>query len=249
MECIKVLYDYLDTFLNFLYPRNIYCILCNVPIDRYEGYSICLDCKSKLKFIEEKACKKCGKPLDELYIIDKCPECVHSLYFYTRAISCIEYDDLSKKIIYDLKYHKKRYISYHIAEMICDRLIECNIYDFDVIMPVPLHKARERERTFNQAGIISKYIGKMTRTYVNNRNLIRVKNTITQNKLTREERRENLEGAFEVLDKDKVKGKNILLIDDVFTTGLTANQCSRVLSENGAVNVYIATLATGRNVY
>ena len=72
MECIKVLYDYLDTFLNFLYPRNIYCILCNVPIDRYEGYSICLDCKGKLKFIEEKACKKCGKPLDELYIIDKC---------------------------------------------------------------------------------------------------------------------------------------------------------------------------------
>ena len=67
--------------------------------------------------------------------------------------------------------------------------------------------------------------------------------------MTREERRENLEGAFEVIDNDRVKNKNILLIDDVFTTGATVNECSRKLLEGGAKNIYVATLATGRNMY
>ncbi len=249
MRYKKILHEYIDAFLNFIYPRNIYCILCDASIDRDVEYSICDECKGKLRFIKEKTCDKCGKPLDELYLIDRCIDCINSTNYYEKAISCIEYDDLSKTVIYDLKYHKKRYISYHVAEIIYDRLKESDMHSFDIIIPVPLHKAKEKERTFNQASLIGKYIGRMLAVEVDNRTLIRAKNTITQNQLTREERRENLEGAFEVIDNDRVKNKNILLIDDVFTTGATVNECSRKLLEGGAKNIYVATLATGRNMY
>lgn len=249
MKYIKTLYEYIDTFLNFIYPRNIYCILCDTSIDRDEGYSICQDCKDKLNFIDEKTCDKCGKPLEELYLIDRCPDCINNINYYSKAVSCIEYDDLSKKIIYDLKYHKKRYISYHVAELIYDRLRESYLYNFDIIIPVPLHKAKEKERTFNQASIIGKYLGQMLDVKTNNKTLIRVKNTITQNQLTKEERRKNLEGAFDVINEDNIANKDVLLIDDVFTTGSTVNTCAKVLLDKGALNVFVATLATGRNLY
>lgn len=249
MNYLKILYEYIDTFLNFIYPRNIYCILCNTPIDRDEQYSICSKCKTKLKLIDGKTCVKCGKPLDELYIIDKCHDCVNNPHYFTKAISCLEYDDIAKKIIYDLKYHRKRYISYHIAEIMYDRLNYEDIDSFNIIIPVPLHIAKQRERGFNQAYLIGKYLSKMTETEVDNKTLIRVKNTTTQNKLTREERRINLEDAFDIINKKNINNKNVLLIDDIFTTGATVDQCSKVLIENGAQNVYIATFATGRNNY
>lgn len=249
MRYKKTLYEYIDVFLNFIYPRNIYCILCDASIDKDVKYSICDECKSKLRFINEKTCDKCGKPLDELYLIDRCIDCINNTNYYDKAVSCIEYDDLSKKIIYDLKYHKRRYISYHVAEIIYDRLMESDMHNFDIIIPVPLHKAKERERTFNQAGIIGKYLGRMLNVEVEKQILIREKNTITQNQLTREKRRENLKGAFNVVNADDIGNKNLLLIDDVFTTGATANECARVLVESGALNVYVATLATGRNMY
>lgn len=249
MRYTKLLYEYADTFLNFIYPRNIYCILCNASIERDEEYSICKDCKEKLKFIYDRTCDRCGKPLDDLYIPHRCPECIDNFNYYTKAVSCIEYDELSKKIIYNLKYYKKRYISYHVAEIIYDRLMESHIYDFDIIIPVPMHKAKEKERSFNQASLISKYIGYTTKIHVDDEVLIRAKKTITQNQLTKEERRENLKDAFKITNEDKVKSKNILLIDDIFTTGATVNECSKVLLEAGALNIYVATLATGRNYY
>ncbi|WP_432407082.1 ComF family protein [Wukongibacter sp. M2B1] len=249
MEYIKILREYIDTFLDFIYPRNIYCILCKSPIDREEEYSICEECKDKLKFIWEKTCDKCGKPLDELYLIDRCPECIDNPNYYTKAVSCLEYDDLSKEIIYNLKYYKKRYIAYHVAEIIYDKLIESDICSFDTIIPVPLHKAKQRERSFNQASLISKYIGQRVNADVDNRSLIRNRNTITQNQLTKEERKENLKGAFEVVNNANIKDRNILLIDDIYTTGATVNQCGKVLLENGALKIYVATFATGRNYY
>jgi ComF family protein len=249
MNYIKLLYEYIDTLLNFIYPRNIYCISCNGPINRDEEYSICSGCREKLKLIYGKTCLKCGKPLDDLYISDICHDCMTSSHFFNKAISCLEYDELAKKIIYDLKYHKKRYISYHIAEIMYDRLKIEDMDGFDMIIPVPLHGLKERERGFNQTYLIGKYLSRMTEKEVNRKILVRTKNTITQNKLSREERRSNLERAFEVINKENIDKKGILLVDDIFTTGSTVNECSRVLLENGAKTVYVATLATGRNDY
>ncbi|SKC55931.1 ComF family protein [Maledivibacter halophilus] len=247
MNYIKISYECIDTLLNFIFPRNIYCILCGRPIDRDEEYSICHKCKLKLKFIGGKTCNKCGKPINDLYIDEICHECISNLHFFTKAISCIEYDDLSKKIIYDLKYNKKRYIAYHIAEIIYDRLVDEKINSIDMIIPVPLHPAKERARSFNQVNIIGRHLSRMANIDLDNKTLIRSKHTITQNKLTKEERRKNLEDAFKVAKRNGIINKNILIIDDIYTTGATINQCSRVLIENGAQNIYAATFATGRN--
>lgn len=247
MNYKKILYEYIDTFLNFIFPRNIYCILCGKPVDRDEKYSICDECKTNLKFIEGKTCEKCGKPISEFHMERKCHECINSSRFFTKAISCIEYDDISKKIIYDLKYNKKRYISYHIAEIMYDRLKEEEMNCFDIIIPVPLHPTKEKNRSFNQASIIGKYLSRMTNIRIDNKALIRSKNTITQNMLTREQRRKNLEHAFNVVKRNDIIDKSILIIDDIYTTGATINQCSKVLIENGARSVYAVTLATGRN--
>lgn len=247
MNYKKILYEYIDTFLNFIFPRNIYCILCGKPVDRDEKYSICDECKTNLKFIEGKTCEKCGKPISEFHMERKCHECINNYRFFTKAISCIEYDDISKKIIYDLKYNKKRYISYHIAEIMYDRLKEEEMNCFDIIIPVPLHPTKEKNRSFNQASIIGKYLSRMTNIRIDNKTLIRSKNTITQNMLTREQRRKNLEHAFNVVKRNDIIDKSILIIDDIYTTGATINQCSKVLIENGARSVYAVILATGRN--
>lgn len=249
MNYRKFLYEYMDTFLNFIFPRNIYCILCGKPVERDEKYSICGDCKTNLQFIEGKTCEKCGKPIGEFDINGKCHECINSSHFFTKAISCIEYDDISKKIIYGLKYSKKRYISYHIAEIMYDRLKEEKMDCFDIIIPVPLHPIKKRDRSFNQANIIGKYLSYMTDISIDNKTLIRSKDTITQNMLTREQRRKNLEHAFNVVKRNDIINKSILIIDDIYTTGATINQCSKVLIENGARAVYAVTFATGRNDY
>ncbi|RKD23537.1 comF family protein [Caminicella sporogenes DSM 14501] len=243
----NIIFEYIDIFLNFIFPRNIYCILCNRPIDRDRKYSLCDRCFKNIRFIRGKTCTKCGKPLNEFYMYDNCPECMNNEFYFTKAVSCVEYDDISKKIIYELKYNKKRYISYHMAEIMADKFKESFSQNIDVIMPVPLHKSRERERTFNQAYLISKYLARMIDKSVDNKSLVRVKNTKIQNKLTKEERKSNLEKAFKVVNALNVDGKIILLVDDIFTTGLTADRCSRVLIESGALKVYVLTFATGRN--
>lgn len=248
MKFKSIFFEYIDTFLDFIYPRNIYCILCNKSIDKDKKYSICDECIEELKFIKDKMCLKCGKPLDEIYLYNNCPECIDSKVYYTRAISCVEYDDISKKLVYSLKYDKKRYIAYHMAEIMADKFKEVNIGKIDLIVPVPLHKAKERERTFNQAYLIAKYLGRMLDKYVDNKSLVRIKNTKTQNKLTKDERKCNLKKAFKVIERDNIRNKNILLIDDVFTTGSTVDECSKVLLGSGASKVYVLTFATGRNM-
>ncbi len=245
---IKELQAYWHTFLNFIYPRNIHCILCNEPIDRNQQYSLCEKCKAKLTFIGNKTCSVCGKPLDEIYLNDRCIDCIDDNHYFTKAISCVEYDENSKKIIYDLKYHKKRYLSYHISEIMTDIFIERFKESIDIIIPVPLHKKKERKRTFNQAYLIAKYLGKSLEIPVDKKSLIRIKKTETQNKLSRRERKENLKDAFQITSYCNIKDKNILIIDDVYTTGATVDEISRVLIDNEVNNIYIMTFATGRNM-
>lgn len=248
MKYKKEIREYFDTFLNLIYPRNIFCILCEAPITREEKFSLCSTCRNTIVFLDKKTCAKCGKPIDEIYIPAKCPDCTNEDFYFTRAFSCVEYDENTKKIVYGLKYNGYRYFAYHISEIMVEHLRKLGFLDFDIIIPVPLHKARERERGFNQAYLIAKYLGRSLDKQIDKKSLIRAKNTMEQNKLTKEERRENLKKAFEIRENHNIIDKNILLVDDVFTTGETVNQCSKVLIENGAKKIYVITFATGRNI-
>ena len=116
-------------------------------------------------------------------------------------------------------------------------------WQIDAVVPVPLYIKREKKRGFNQATLLSSQFESVLNIPVISNNLVRLKNTPTQTKLTKIERKNNLDKAFKVLDKKEFKGKNVLLIDDVFTTGATTDECSKVLKSVGVKNIYVLTLA------
>lgn len=208
-----------------------------------------------MNFIND-SCIKCGKPtrnsiLDELSIeenLNGCNECINRNYYFDKAISCIEYDDISKKIVFGLKYYNKTFIKDNIVEIMKDKLEVDNI-SYDYILYVPLHKKRERKRGFNQAKVIATTLG--------NKLDIEVLSTIARNKNTTrlfglddKQRKRELINAFETNHTiERCKNKSILLIDDIFTTGSTVNEISKILKLNGVDKVYILTLLTRINCY
>ncbi|WP_129597492.1 ComF family protein [Anaerophilus nitritogenes] len=243
----QLLCEYLDIFINFIYPRNIYCILCNEPITKDEKYSLCTHCKEKIYFID-KSCEKCGKPLEKLYIPQKCPDCIETNHYFTKGISCVEYNKEIKKIVHRLKYQNQRYLSYHMAQIMKDQLQKQNIKDIDCIIPVPLYKNKERKRGFNQSYLLSKYLGKWMNTEVEKKTLLKIKDTLSQNQLSKEDRKRNLKNVFVVSSKESIINKTILLVDDVYTTGSTVDACCKELLKENPKEIYILTFATGKNI-
>ena len=243
----KGLYAYLDIFLNFIYPRNIYCILCDEGIETTEKYSLCTACREKVLLISTRECEKCGKPLETLYLPTKCPDCVTVNHTFTKAYSCVEYDDQMKQLVYKLKYGKQRHIAYHLAEIMTEKLRKQGAEGIDIIVPVPLHKNKLRKRGFNQAELLAKYIGKSMDWSFSSRNLVRIRDTSSQNELNKEERRDNVKNAFRVVSMDEFENKRILLVDDIYTTGSTIDACCIELLKSKPREILVITFATGRN--
>ena len=121
----SILKSFKDTILDFIYPKNISCIICDNPIKLTNTYSICKDCFNKLHFLKD-ACLKCGKPIIhhnlEYENIKDCPSCTHRSFYFDRAISCIEYDKTSKKMILDFKYKNKTYFCRYVAQIMSEKM-------------------------------------------------------------------------------------------------------------------------------
>ncbi|MEG2868536.1 MAG: double zinc ribbon domain-containing protein, partial [Terrisporobacter sp.] len=149
----KVFNDITNIILDFVYPDNITCIICDKPINKNNTYSMCRECFINLNFILD-GCIKCGKPIInhslEKQDISGCSSCFNKGFYFDKAIACIEYDDLSKKLILDFKYRNKTFISKYIARIIKEKL-EIENLKFDYILYVPLHKNRFKKRGFNQS--------------------------------------------------------------------------------------------------
>lgn len=209
----------------------------------------------KINFIND-GCIKCGKTiinsiLGEITLEEKlngCNECISKSYYFDKAISCIEYDDISKKIVFGLKYYNKTFIRDYIVEIMKDKLNTENI-SYDYILYVPLHKNRERKRGFNQSKVIAKTLGQELDVEVLDI-IKRSKNTTRLFGLDDKERKQELKNAFVIDEKIlKCKNKNVLVVDDIFTTGSTVNEISKILKLNGVGEIYIITLLTRINCY
>ena len=248
--CWYPIKNIINILLDYIYPKNIKCILCSNPIDKNNTYSLCKSCFDNISFIKD-GCIKCGKPIEnnsKSSSVDECSYCSNKDFYFNKAISCIEYDNVTSKLIYSLKYGRKTYISYHMAEIIRDKIKYENI-NFDFILYVPLHKSRYKKRGFNQSELIAKNLEKFIDKKVINC-LYRKNKTKYLSKLSKNERRKELRNAFGVTNNiEEIQNKNILLIDDIFTTGSTVNEISRLLKDNNINNVYVCCLLTGRNLY
>ncbi len=236
-----------ESILDIIYPMDVRCVICDIRRDDILSHGVCPSCQDRLPFIEPPVCPKCGKMM--LADDTLCSDCQQITHFFYKGISIFEYSTEVKRLIHRYKYGGERFLSIPMIHWMSEGLIKYQ-WDFDLIVPVPLHPTRQRERGFNQASLLARGLSQNTGVPLADRSLVRIKNTPHQARLSREIRHQNLIGAFKIRDKSSTifQGKTVLLVDDVYTTGNTVDQCTRVLLEGGAEKVYVITLASGANI-
>ncbi len=216
------------------------CIVCNQEC--IEGSIFCSICFSKIVFIDYPICEVCGKLLktDSGTEKTKCYHCEHFGREFDKARALFLYDHYTKKILMKLKSESDNYVARDAAKQLLFRYgyLFC---DIDFIIPVPSHWIRIMKRGYNPATMISEELSKLSGIDMR-RYLMRKKYTKYQRGKSYEERQYNVKDAFKTTGD--VSGKNILLVDDVFTTGATLNECSKTLKESGAKRVTCLTVAS-----
>lgn len=229
------LYRVIDKF-KLLFVDNASCIVCDDEISGENQYGLCDKCFKKLEFIGDKCCIRCGKPSDNE--AKYCLLCQNETRYFDMARSAVKYKGDIQRLILEYKFHNKRYLGKYLAKFIEHVVEEYNI-KYDIVVPIPLSKAREKERKYNQVTEmlrhtkLSPVVDALTKTRDNER----------QSLMAGKERRDNVHGVYAVTDKAAVKGKRILLVDDIITTGATVNEASRVLMVAGAKSVTAISVA------
>ena len=205
-----------------------------------EVHSFCPPCWTQVQFLGESGCSTCGMPL-EATDAELCGVCIAKPPRIQRTRSAVAYDDLSRSIALRLKYGRKvalartmaRYMAPLVGEMDTDSLI----------VPVPLHRWRLWSRGFNQSGLVANELGRRWRVTVDHRLLRRVKPTKPLKGLNFQQRRNAVAGAFKVEAGRRLDGATVLLVDDVLTSGSTAEACARALRKAGAGRVELISWA------
>ena len=200
-----------------------------------------------------KTCEQCGRSLDASRMEKRCYFCRTANHKYDEGYPCTGYHERERKIISDLKAGKQAYIAGHLADIIFDKLISLDVLqDTDVLLPVPANVKNERKRGFNQSELIASRVSEKCAENVKGIQyctdvLHRDKKGMQMKGQSSEERRINIKGQI-LLSEAKahlVKGKFVLLIDDVYTTGATVDECAKVLKSAGAGKVCFASFAIG----
>lgn len=226
-----------------LFPPR--CLGCDEILQPFNRQIFCPACKDKIKFISGSLCLTCGTTFsDSPAQSHLCGDCLENKkYFsYARAVFC--YETFILNAIHQFKYKRNISIGETLASFMADfSFPDIDFADYSLIIPVPLHIKRLRERGFNQSLILANALEKKRRIPVNFSLLKRRQFTLTQAGSNRKERQQNIRGAFEVRDEKMAAGKNIILIDDVYTTGATINECAKTLVKAGAGKVAVLTLA------
>jgi ComF family protein len=232
-----------------IYPPR--CVICGdfqrrAPFEAVDSpNSICLNCTSAFETIEAPFCTICGLPFDGNDIENHpCHDCSNTRPHFEAARAPFAYEGPALEAILKLKYGKKTFVAEAVgpllAEFVKTRFMPPGHV---VVMPVPLHPKRLRERGFNQSLLLAREIAKAITGDLDYLSLKRVKHTISQTTLSRKERRKNVRNAFLLKNPGGVARKSILLVDDVMTTGNTLNECAGVLLQGGAKAVFCVTLA------
>jgi ComF family protein len=225
-----------------LFPDS--CRVCDAPLSEFGSAPVCASCLSTPTPLEtEYCCARCNAPfLNERPLNEErlCRLCERGITQFESSYSFGVYEGTLRELIHLFKYHRMRSLGGELGRMML-RAYPRN-EAFDAVVPMPLHWRRRLVRGYNQCSILSRVISEQTGLPVLAA-LRRRKNTRAQAGLTGAQRRANLRGAFSVVEGSRVRGKRLLLIDDVFTTGTTANSASALLKRAGAASVSILTLA------
>ena len=222
-------------FLNLLFPQV--CLNCNERLQ--SAGIICSSCEQKFSELEH-ICEVCGSP-NQNY---KCKVCGKIEFYFDKARSVFKLNNLLRNLIHNFKYEEFTKIGRYLGCKAVSYLQQEKPFaKIDYIIPVPLHKVKKRKRGFNQAKIISDVIAKNLKLQYKQDILQRQKFTKTQTKLSRQERKQNVRKAFSVKYPELIRNKNILVVDDVFTTGSTVNSIAETLKKCNVNRVFVLTIA------
>ncbi len=228
--------------VSYFFPSA--CVACQAVFPFGEEGPFCTSCESQIKLQPRSQCTLCGDAFFHDDISSHvCGECLKDPPPFQKAWSVFELGEVLKKTVHGLKYLSKEstlsWFGKRLTESIQHQMSEVI---FDVLMPVPLHTWRLWRRGYNQSLLLARQIQKQSKIPIDTKNLIRVKYEKSQVAKTREERIKSMRGSFAVRNPENLKNKKVLLIDDVYTTGATVRECSKVLKKAGA-QVFVLTLA------
>lgn len=212
-------------------------------------------CKKIENIIFPTCCLICGKVTKEIM----CKECKKDIYsktiykvenkesenkYYKKHIYIFEYKDKIRDLILDYKFNEKSYLYKLFSKIIIKNQKICGILKkYDIIIPIPIHKKRKKQRGYNQSELIAKEIAKNINLEYKNDIIDKTKNNLQQSSLTKEQRKQNVKNVYKIKNKEKIQNKKIIIIDDIYTTGNTVNAISKILKENGAKEITILTIA------
>jgi ComF family protein len=241
--------DRLDWLVDWLYPPR--CRACAGRIHGRDAEYFCANCRQQIQPVLHPLCNICGRPFPDAGGGDHtCGVCLARPphFLCARAWACYPREEMEqhplRQVVQKFKYGRKVSLGKPLGRLLargCQEFL--GEYEIDLIVPVPLHPKRLRWRGFNQSWLLARQVGRAYGIPMDPFVLQRSRATPPQTQLTEEERRKNMRGAFALRTGASVAEKSVLLVDDVYTSGATVNECSRTLKRGGAKQVYVLTLA------
>lgn len=231
----------LETLRDLFYPPH--CAGCSAAVEKVW---FCRPCRESLKRIEAPRCETCSQPFAGAMDKFTCVNCRGRAFYFHCAVAVMQSKGVMRDLVHRFKYGGELWLAELLVDFLEQGLADARLEKiaFDGVIPVPLHARRKREREFNQAEILGQELARRRglRFFAP---LNRVRYTVTQTHFDRRRRMQNLRGAFALHQNVDVQGKDLLLVDDVLTTGSTLDECARVLLEAGAQSVHALTVARG----
>lgn len=214
---------FLHKILNIPFPET--CIVCRNVCDN-KGY-VCEKCKDVPEYISTTSrCRTCLSYIHTAHN-DVCGNCLTEKPRYSRLISCIKYKDAMADSIKKFKFNNRPDLHIGFSKLACE-VLEREGAAFDTVIPVPLSKKSLKKRGYNQSALIAKYVADYFNAEYHDDLLVKIKETKKQSNLKLPERRKNIKGAFAVSNKNKLYGRSVLLVDDIYTTGCTMREAAKM---------------------
>lgn len=234
-----------DRACGILYPRR--CPVC-MQIVTPRGALVHGECREKLRYICEPACKRCGRQISRMEK-EYCSECARREFRYTRGYAVWQYEANIRHSLSEFKYRsRKEFADFYAAEAVRLYGEKIRREQPEVLLPVPVHRTRRAERGFNQAQLLAEKIGRALGIPVDAHCLLRTKQTRRLKDLDRRERAKMLKDAFSLAPAGKVNYHSVMLVDDIYTTGSTVDACAAVLRHAGVEKVTVLCMAIGASI-
>lgn len=229
----------LHALVDFVYPPC--CHVCGQSLDDAAAV-VCPECAARITPIDAPYCDRCSAPLAGMG--EDCRACAGRSFHFVRARAATAFDDTVQTMIHLLKYRGRRAIGRFLGRLLADAAMrEPWFGEIDLLVPIPLHRSRARERGYNQSELLARGMTDQSRIPVETRLVSRRQRTQSQTALTPAQRAANVHGAFHILAPQALAGTRVALVDDVFTTGATFDSCAQAVLESGAAAVYALAVA------